>query len=145
MYSQLLLKEFKNYENDFYFTTPSYADSALSEYFYHKHIAVFGAGSKHARQDDIITDFKVLNGKNIIILRKLAPSQNEYADFFQNIETDKITIKEANFYFVKGYVFNYENYRKEVLMMIKEKYYNIPNFLPMPKGKQYFLDKYSFF
>jgi hypothetical protein len=140
MRPQLMLNEFRKYENDFSFATPSYATAALLEYHYIKHVAVFGGGSSHARHDDILTDFNEYKGRNIIIVMDSKPQKLEYADYFESLEVKEVAVSGAAFYFVMGRGFKYENYRNKVLIPIKEKYYEIPKFLPYKNCS--FLDKY---
>ncbi len=134
-------KYIEKYEGKYVLATPSYAESALLTYHLGEYFIVFGGGSQHGRQDDILTDFRLIDGKDILIVRSSEPQVNEYSTFFQNMEVERVMIDGAQFYFVQGYKFNYQNYRGVVLKDIKEKYYNIPSWLPYsPNG--FFFEKY---
>jgi hypothetical protein len=122
------------YETEFVVTTQSYTDSALLAYRLGGYFPVFGGGSQHGRQDDMITDYRKFNGKNIMILRGSEPRVNEYSTLFKNISVESIVVDEARFFLVCGYDFSYENYRNIVLKDIKDKYYNIPSWLPRKSG-----------
>ncbi|GHS88630.1 hypothetical protein FACS189487_07290 [Campylobacterota bacterium] len=128
---------------DFSFAATSYVNASILQYTLGDPVIVFGKGSHHARQDDIYTDFRKLSGKNIAILVSSAPDQNAYTLFFDRVEIEKTAIKSADFWIIKGYDFKYENYQKSVLTAIKEKYYNLPQFLPLHKGGDTFLDRYG--
>jgi hypothetical protein len=140
MYPNEIIKYFRLYQNDYSFATPSYADSALLEYHYRQHVAVFGGGSAHARHDDILTDFKVLAGKNIMIVRTSEPRKGEYAPYFAKVTVKPVSIKKATMYFVFGQGFNYPAYHGHFLVPIRDKFYRIPPYLPQ-KGN-YFLERY---
>jgi hypothetical protein len=132
----------KPYEKDFVFATGSYAESAVMGYHYGRYFIVFGGGSQHGRQDDIITDFRGLNGWNILILRKSAPDIAYYKPLFGKVELQEFEVSKAKLYIVLGYGFKYENYRNTVLSEIKGSFYNIPRWLPLKTD--YFSEKYSF-
>lgn len=132
----------KPYEGDFVFATPSYAASALLTHGYHyqRYFCVFGGGSYHGRQDDINTDFRTLDGRNILVLREKKPKPGEYERFFDRIEVKGITVSDARFCLVAGYGFRYPAYKEVVLAPIRDQFYRIPSFLPT--GECYFLDRY---
>ncbi|MCL1888932.1 MAG: hypothetical protein FWF99_00305 [Desulfovibrionaceae bacterium] len=128
--------------NGFTLAATSYADAAILEFAGERRVIVFGQGSHHARHDDLLTDFRALAGGNILILRKSPYSLEQYAPFFRETETERMEIKDAIFYLIKGYGFDYETYRKQTLIPIKEKYYRIPAWLPMPTQSRYFFNRY---
>ncbi|MDR3049527.1 MAG: glycosyltransferase family 39 protein [Elusimicrobiota bacterium] len=142
MYPKIIINYFKQYENEFYFAAPSYADSAIFEFYYRKHVAVFGSGSYHARQDDILTDWIALNDKNIMIVCHSRQNKEKYQPFFEKVEITQVSIKGAAFYFVFGYNFDYEAYKDTVLSANKKNFYNIPKFLPIPPSNKYQFAKY---
>ena len=72
------------------------------------------------------------------MLKKSQPKQGEFEPFFREIEIQRIAVSGAIFYLVKGYGFNYEAYRKDYLTPIKEKYYEIPEFLPVREARHVF-------
>ena len=137
-----IVRYLRQYDTTFHFATPSYANSAEISYYYGKYFSVFGGGSLHGRQDDLLTDFRKWQGENVLILRNSEPKADEYGPFFDRIEINRVVISEAPFYIVLGYGFNYENYRARVLTAIKDKYYSIPSFLPCAPLSCYFYDKY---
>jgi 4-amino-4-deoxy-L-arabinose transferase-like glycosyltransferase len=127
-------------QQDFLLATDGYSPSATISYHYGKEFFVFGEGGLHARQDDILTDFRPYNGRNILVLTKSAPLLQEYTPYFKRVETKIFTVRGANFHLVLGYDFNYEKYKEGVLRPIKNKYYKIPNYLP--HAPCYFCEKY---
>ena len=101
---------------------------------------VFGTASSHARHDDILTDFRSLKGKNILVFRKNPPGEGEYAPFFRSVEVRRLQVSGATFHLVLGRGFDYEAYRDRVLAGLRERYYAIPRYLPA--GACYFCERY---
>lgn len=140
MYPQKLLAALAPYGAEYAFATLSYADSNIIEYHLHRHVAVFGTGSYHARHDDFVTDYNTLAGKNILILRSSTPRVEEYAPYFETVDIRPVTIEGAPFYFVLGRNFNLDTYKARVLSSIRDQFYAIPSWLPYRRSD--FLDKY---
>lgn len=106
-----------------------------------RYFGVFGPASSHARHDDILTDFRALDGGDIAILRKSAPNlEHEYAPYFIEVTLQQFDIRGATFYLVLGRGFNFAAYRDEVLAPIRTNYYAIPPALPQTAC--YFCDRY---
>src|SRR3990172_4952316 len=55
------------FEREYTFSTTSYASAARLSYYTGNHFVVFGHGSAHGRADDLWTDFRLLDGKNILV------------------------------------------------------------------------------
>ncbi len=127
-------------EQNFLLATDGYSPSAIVSYHYGKEFFVFGEGSLHARQDDMVTDFRQFNGRNMLILKKSAPDLIQYAPYFNKVESRPFTLHGVTFYLVLGYGFDYAEYRDVVLRQIKDKYYKIPAYLP--HAPCYFCAKY---
>lgn len=127
-------------QQNFLLATDGYSPSATISYYYGKEFFVFGEGGLHARQDDMLTDFRLFQGRNILILSKSAPNMQEYTPYFKHVETRIFTLRDTNFHLVLGYDFNFEQYKEDVLRQIKNKYYRIPSYLP--HAPCYFCDKY---
>ncbi len=138
--TQKLLDQLKPYEQDYIFASDGYSNAVTFGYNARRYFAVFGPGSSHARHDDILTDFRKLEGKNILILRKSAPAPEEYAPYFHDIEQRSFNVRGANFHIVLGRGFHYERYRELVLSRIREQYYALPSWLPQTSC--YFCDRY---
>jgi hypothetical protein len=117
-------------QQGFVLASDGYTPAAIISYHYRKDFFVFGEGSHYARQDDMITDFRLFKGRNIVILKKSAPDLMQYVPYFQSVESRQFNLRGATFYFVLGYGFDYDNYKELVLKPIKEKYYKIPPYLP---------------
>ena len=130
----------KPFEADYVFATDGYADSVTQGYNGGRYFIVFGEGSSHARHDDILTDFRNFDDRNILVLRKSAPRAGEYEPYFRQVETESFTLRGADFYIVRGRGFDYSTYRDKVLTEVKRKYYAIPHWLPQTAC--YFCQRY---
>jgi hypothetical protein len=138
--SQKLLEQLKPYEQDYAFASDGYSSAVTLAYNARRYFLVFGEASSHARHDDILTDFRPLEGRNILVLRKSAPQQQEYAPYFREVEVRRIELRGASFHIVLGRGFDYPVYRDIVLAQVRDKYYAIPAWLP--KGPCYFCEQY---
>jgi hypothetical protein len=136
-----IVEKVRPYEQQgFLLASDGYTSAAIISYHYGRNFAVFGEGSHYARQDDIVTDFRQFNGRDMLIVKKSAPDLAQYAPHFRQVEVRQFDLRGVTFYFVLGYGFDYDNYKKLVLKPIKDKYYNIPAFLP--HASCYFCEKY---
>jgi len=136
-----VVEKIRPYEQQrFLLASDGYTPAAIISYHYGKDFFVFGEGSHYARQDDMVTDFRPFSGRNILILKKSAPDLAQYSPYFKSVESKPFVVRGATFYLVLGYGFDYDNYKQLVLRTIKEKYYNIPGYLP--HAPCYFCEKY---
>lgn len=104
------------------------------------YVPVFGAASSHARHDDILTDFRQLDGRNMLVFRKNAPADHDYLPYFRTVEYRTFALSDATFHLVLGTGFDYAAYRERVLAPLRERYYRIPWYLP--QGSCYFCERY---
>ena len=135
-----ILRELKPYEVEFDFATDGYSMSAVASFHARRHVAVFGPASSHARHDDILTDFRRLDGRNILVLRKTPPEESEYRPYFRSVEYKEFTLSGATFHVVLGRGFDFAAYREKILKPLQQRYYAIPWYLP--QGHCYFCERY---
>ena len=136
-----LLAQLKPYEHDYAFAADGYSPAVTQSYNARRYFFVFGEGSSHARHDDILTDFRALDGRNILILRKSAPEvAQQYAPYFREVEVQPFDMRGAHFWRVLGRGFNFAAYRDAVLTQVRNRYYAIPRWLPQ-RGC-YFCERY---
>ena len=110
--------------------TMGYSTSSIFAFHLHKEVPVFGVGSKFGRHDDLHFNFKEINGKNIRIFNNSPMNLEELSRFFGSSNLVEFTFKGVKYWYLDGNDFKYDLYRKLVLMAIKEKFYNIPSYLP---------------
>ncbi len=140
MYAGEIASRIGEYKPEYLLATDSYTESALLSYAAREHVVVMGVGSHHARQDDQLTDFRQLDGKNILVL-SYYDNARTYAPFFESTEARTLTVEGATFYYVLGKNFNYQAYRKGVIEKIMQRYYQIPEDLPV--GQCYMFERYG--
>lgn len=120
--------------------TTGYTPSAMLAHRLQRDIGVFGPGSRYARQDDMLTDFRKLAGKNLVIMGKHELDPAKYEDYFERVELQPFEIGGARFTALIGHAFDEPAYRQKVLSEIRDRYYDIPAFLPV--GRCGFLERY---
>jgi len=108
-----------------------YSPASVYGYVLGEYVPVFGPGKFHARQDDLLVDFSVYQGKTIRILLSDVPVLSDFQPYFDSVEAFTVEQNGVTFHGVEGRNFNYEAYRTGVLGTIFERYYNIPSWLPM--------------
>ena len=136
MYSEEIVQKLRAYQPEYILATDSYTESALLSYAAREHIIVLGLGSHHARQDDMITDLRELDGKNILML-SYYPQQEKYQKYFGFTESKLLPIAETTYHMLLGRDFKYEVYRQEVIEEILQRFYRIPDFLPVGRCNMY--------
>lgn len=139
--AEKIIGQIRQYEQqNFLLATDGYSPSATVSYHYGREFFVFGEGGLHARQDDMLTDFRQFKGRNILTLTKSVPNMQEYTPYFARVESKSFRVRDSTFYLVLGYDFDYETYKEGVLRQIMNKYYKIPAYLP--HAPCYFCAKY---
>lgn len=105
-----------------------------------EHVIVFGPGTSHARHDDILTDFRALDGKDILIVRRRGDRLGEFDAYFDRTTRTTVEIRGAEFHLIDGRGFRYEAYRDRVLDEVRRRFYAVPRWLP--GDACYFCDRY---
>ncbi|MDZ7663486.1 ArnT family glycosyltransferase [Thiohalophilus sp.] len=139
MRTSQILEAAAEYE-DFVLMTDSYSESALLAYHSGRHIPVFGISSYHGREDDKITDFRRFDGKNILVFSH--HSKEAYRPYFRESTIKQLHIEQTHYHLFVGKGFDYQKYREEVLSDIVQRYYRIPDYLPV--GSCYMYERYGF-
>jgi hypothetical protein len=132
--TRAILEKLKPYEGKYVFSSDDYSISSTVGYAEqragHSRFIVFGEGSHHGRQDDINTDFRTLDGRNILILTKTASASDTYRPYFLAVETRSFEWRGAHFWIILGRGFRYPTYRDTVLAYIRQRFYALPVWLP---------------
>lgn len=118
-----------------------YSTAAVLSHHTKRNVPVFGPGTSHARQDDILTDWRAYQGRDFVIQRREAPALQEYRPYFREVEARRFEVRGAPFYAVLGRGFDYAAYREGVLKPVRERWYRIPRALPV--GRCYFFERYG--
>ncbi len=125
---------------DFVLATDSYTESALLSYAGRTHVIVFGSGSYHARQDDMLTDFRTLDGQDIAIVSYF-PGVRQYARYFASADLRPLPMAGTTYWILLGRGFDYARYRAEVIEDILRRFYRMPDWLPV--GQCYMTERYG--
>jgi 4-amino-4-deoxy-L-arabinose transferase-like glycosyltransferase len=135
-----LLQRLQPYAGKYEFSADGFSPAVTASYASGRYFFVFGTASSHGRHDDILTDFRKLAGKNILVLRKNPPNPDDYAPYFAKVEYRQFELYGATFHLVLGQGFDYPEYRERVLRPLRDRYYRIPSYLPL--GGCYFCERY---
>ena len=122
--------------------TEGYSVAAQLAFHTRRRVPVFGAGSSHARHDDILTDWRRLDGHDLLVFRREPPDLEVYRPYFREVEAPAASARGATHYAVLGRGFDYAAYRARVLTEVNERWYRIPSWLPV--GACYFFERYGF-
>jgi hypothetical protein len=109
----------------------AYTPASIYGHALRQYVPVFGPGNFHARQDDVLVDFSLYQGKTLRIIRMDPPALEDYRPYFDSVQVLAFSQDGVPFYAVEGRGFNYAAYRQGVLATIHGRYYNIPSWLPM--------------
>lgn len=109
----------------------AYTPASIYGFERRQYMPVFGTGRFHARQDDMLVDFSVYQGKTIRVITSAEPRLDEFRPYFDSVAVLRFEQSGVPFYVVEGTGFNYAAYREGVLGTIFKRYYNIPKALPM--------------
>ena len=109
----------------------AYTAASIYGFERRQYVPVFGVGRFHARQDDMLVDFSIYNGKTIRIITGAPPDLADYTPYFAGVSKLTVVQDGVTFHFVEGVGFNYPAYRQGVLGDIFKRFYNIPKWLPM--------------
>ncbi|MBS1959091.1 MAG: glycosyltransferase family 39 protein [Bdellovibrionales bacterium] len=93
-------------------------------------LLVMGTGSRFGRAYDFTSDWKNLNGKNIMMLARGEWSAHDWSRFFEATEAKWIEQNGVRYWISKGIGFKYAMYRDEVLKRAYDEFY--PSFLRLP-------------
>lgn len=117
-----------------------YSAASLLAYQVDRPVMVIGQGSKYARQDDSWTDFRALDGRDILVAIRRDREADDLVPWFSRIERFSISHRGLDFEFVIGRGFNYARYHAEVLVPVRERFYQFPDWLP--QGQCEFTTRY---
>ena len=109
----------------------AYTAASIYGFERRQYVPVFGVGRFHARQDDMLVDFSVYNGKTIRIVTGGLPDLADFKPYFVSVSALTVMQDGVAFYVVEGVGFNYAAYRQGVLGDIFKRFYSIPKWLPM--------------
>lgn len=119
----------------------AYTPAALLSYHAGEYLPVLGEGRHHARQDDIVVDFRAYAERPVRVFDRAPIRAEDLAPYFESVTIGTFEVGGVTFWYADGKTFNYPAFRDQVLKTVAEKYYRIPSFLPV-YGCQ-FLERYD--
>lgn len=122
----------------------SYVKAAVMEFFTDQRVPVLGRGSYNGRHDDILTDFRALDGRNIFVLGTHVDRLESGKTWFARAELQTMDVDGAHYVVLRGWGFDYAAYRNDVLQRVADRFYRIPRWLTPLMGSSDFLDRYGF-
>ena len=141
-YPEDVFSKLEQYKDKYIFASISYGMASISSYYTGQHVYVIGEGSYHAREDDSLSDYSKLDGKNFMIFKRTALNIEPLRKYFSQSERKTIVVHGVSFEILLGKGFKYHYYHENVLKQINQKYYQIPSWLPF--GQCYFKSTYVF-
>lgn len=154
--SDELLRALKPFEGRYVFAADGFSSASVLSYnaavagfvaqpdarepWRRHYFPVIGSTSHHGRHDDILTDLRTLDGRDVAILRKQPAEPGTYERYFRAVETREIQVRGAVFHLVLGRHFDFAAYRDAVLAEVRDRLYRAPAFLP--QGACYFCSRY---
>jgi hypothetical protein len=141
MYTQpeLLCNELNLLSDDRIFTA-SYSSGAVLSYYCKKELTVLFNTSKYGRLDDKLFDVRTIADKDITLFNKSPISEEQLAGVCKSYKVEQINLEGAKFYKATCKKFDYDEYKTLYIDVQNEKFYNIPNWLPI--GECYFKERY---
>jgi hypothetical protein len=142
-YGDEIERGLEKYKHDYTFGTIGYTTSGLMHYHNKHPYFVFNDKDNNGRSDDKWTNYKLLEGKNLLIISTypFKPVQlEEFKNYFNEIVYEELAVRGATYFIARGHVFNFQNYLSHYLTWVKENYYKIPAFLPT--GQCFFFERY---
>ncbi|ABM38795.1 ArnT family glycosyltransferase [Polaromonas naphthalenivorans] len=109
----------------------SYTAASIYGFERRQYMPVFGVGKFHARQDDMLVDFSLYQGKTVRIITPDTPELEAFKPYFDRVTVLDFMQDGVPFHVVEGTGFNYPAYRAGVLGVAFKQFYNIPAWLPM--------------
>jgi hypothetical protein len=91
----------------------------------------FARGTHHGRQDDVITDWREWIDRDVMILHTKEPEMEEYEGLFDAMRVETVEVAGHTFYLLLGDRLRWEEFRERILVPIRDRYYQIPEWLPM--------------
>lgn len=98
------------------------------------HVAAWGRGNHHGRNDDFVTDFNAWDGRDALVVSREPLPEDEIEPFFDSVERTTFEIDGATFHLALGTGFRLDVYRERVLAPIRDMYFDLPEWLPVERG-----------
>lgn len=135
--TDLICEKIERYDNVY---ATDYTSSAILSYHCDERINVVMNNSKYGRESDKVVDVNSLQGESINIFYRKPPNIKSLEKVFDEVEIKEVPLLNTRFYIAEVKNIKYEEYKKYYLDVQREKFYDIPDWLP--QGMCYFHDRY---
>ena len=139
-YGDEVWQQIEPYQQGRILAADSYVTSAILEYRSGQRVAVFGEASSYARMDDWLTDYRAMDGRDLLIVNRSMAALKDHLPYFTDYRIEEIRLRGASRFLLLGNGFDYQRYHREILTPAREQYYRLPWFLPA--GSCYFYQRY---
>lgn len=126
------------------FAGTSYSQTAQLGFHAKRHVPVLGRGSHHGRQDDLITDLRELDGRDVTIVTHRLRHLETAQEWFDESELHTVSVRGAQWHVLAGRGFRFGVYRENVLREVVERYYPMPSWLARFSRPAPLLRRYGF-
>ena len=109
----------------------AYTPASILGFHAGSYVPVFGTGKFHARQDDVLVDFREFEGRTVRIFDKTQPTLTEFEPFFESVSRSEVVVDGNTYWMIEGRGFRFAPYRESVLAVIDQKYYQLPRQVPV--------------
>lgn len=109
----------------------SYTPASIYGHTLKTYVPVFGVGSFHARQDDLLVNFADFDGRTLRIVGFQKPNLDDYRIYFDSVSLLTVSQDDVPFYAIEGKNFKWSVYRDTVMKDIFLQRHQIPTWLPM--------------
>lgn len=125
-----LLRDLAPHRRGAHLAAPGYTLASILSYRLGETVSVFGTGSHYAREDDLLTDWRALDGRAVLVVSKEPFELGRYRPYFRSVALGSFPLHGATIHWLRGEGFDYRAYREGVLRPVLERYYRIPGWLP---------------
>lgn len=120
----------------------AYSPAAVLAFHHGQYVPVFGVGRHHARQDDLLVDFRAWDGESVRVLVRGEPVLPDFAPYFDQVSTGYVEVAGVRYHHVDGQGFRYPVYRERILSQAAVQFHAVPDWLPMWGNP--FCERYGF-
>jgi hypothetical protein len=108
-----------------------YGSASLLSFYNPGFFSHFGRGTAHGRQDDILTDWREWEGRDALVVFRRPPPAAAYEGLFDSVRLATVEVEGHTFHLVLGDRFRLDAFRERVLVPVRDRYYDVPDWLPM--------------
>ncbi|MEY2685618.1 MAG: hypothetical protein RJA09_2763 [Pseudomonadota bacterium] len=120
----------------------AYSPAAVLAYHHGRYVPVFGVARHHARQDDLLVDFREWDRASVRVLVRGEPVLADFEPYFDRVRVGFVEVAGVRYHHVDGQGFRFGVYRERVLAQAAAQFHAVPAWLPMWGSP--FCERYGF-